>query len=218
MTYKAIIFDLDGTLLDTLDDLADSMNQVLIQLGFPTHAPSAYKLFVGEGVEYLAEQALPKNNRQPSNIQKCVELMRLEYAKRWASKTKIYKGIPELLKELAHQKIKISILSNKPDDFTKVIVKKFLSEWNFEIVQGALKTSPKKPDPQAALKIAQKCELAPHQFIFLGDTKIDMQTACAAGMHPVGAAWGFRSAEELITSGAKALINVPQELLSFFSS
>lgn len=216
MKYKAVLFDLDGTLLDTLEDLADSMNAVLWQMNSPVHPPSSYKLFVGEGVEYLVYQALPADQRQPGTIKKCVALMRTEYAKRWANKTRVYPGIEELLEELASREIKISILSNKPDDFTKAIVQKLFPKQPFEVVLGSHSSRPKKPDPKPALEISRKCSIPPDEFIFLGDTKVDMQTACSAQMYPIGALWGFRMRDELLASGAKHLIQKPDELLKFF--
>jgi phosphoglycolate phosphatase len=214
MKYKAILFDLDGTLLDTLEDLANSMNSVLSSLGFPTHEVSRYKGFVGEGVEYLAYCALPENHRGQEMVSRCMALMREAYRERWAEKTCSYPGIPELLDELSRQGIKMAILSNKPDDFTQLIVAKFLSRWKFQCVMGAQDSLPKKPDPTAALKISKRLGLVPGDFLYLGDTKIDMKTAADAGMYPVGALWGFRSQEELLENGARILIKHPTDLLN----
>ncbi|MBI1884373.1 MAG: HAD family hydrolase [Chlamydiae bacterium] len=210
---KAILFDLDGTLLDTLADLADSMNTVLKSFGLPLHPTESYKDFVGEGVEYLAWSALPEIHRKSDMISRTVKQMREEYHHRWAEKTHPYPGISELLDELERKKIKTAILSNKPDDFTKLIVRKFLGKWKFDVIQGAHDEMPKKPNPSSALQIASKMKVDAKNFIFLGDTKIDMETASRAGMFPVGALWGFRTAEELIASGAKKLIHKPLELL-----
>ena len=214
--YKAVLFDLDGTLLDTLEDLADSMNAALSGLGFPLHPVSSYKDFVGEGVEFLAYSALPEKNRNEATLAECIKRMRQEYGLRWDHKTKPYSGIPELLTELEKRGIRKAILSNKPDDFTKKVAGKFLKDWSFETVLGSQTNFPKKPDPVAALSIAESMKFQPMEFLYLGDTKIDMLTAVAAGMFPVGALWGFRSRQELAESGGKKLIQKPQELLEFF--
>jgi len=216
MKYRAVLFDLDGTLLDTLEDLADSMNAALSAGGFPPHPVSRYKDFVGEGVEFLAYSALPEKHRDEATLAECIKRMRREYGLRWDHKTKPYSGIPELLTEMEKRNIKKAILSNKPDDFTKKVAGRFLKDWSFEIILGSQTAFPKKPDPAAALSIAENMDFDSREFLYLGDTKIDMLTAVAAGMFPVGALWGFRSRQELIESGAKKLIQKPEELLEFF--
>ena len=214
MKYKAVIFDLDGTLLDTLEDIADSMNSVLKQFAFPEYSREVYRYFLGEGIERLVRQALPEDKREQALIMQCVTRMREEYSKRWANKTRPYPEIPELLDALTGRGIKMAILSNKPDDFTKKMVAKFFPRGKFTIIQGEKPFVPKKPDPSAALAIAKNLKIPPHTFLFLGDSEVDMKTALAAGMHPVGVLWGFRTAEELISSGAKALIQNPADLIN----
>ncbi len=214
MNYKAVIFDLDGTLLDTIDDLADSMNFVLDRFQYPTHAVEKYKYFVGDGMLTLVKRALPQEVCTEETAVQCLEAMREEYAQRWADKSKPYKGIPELLDALQAKGIKINILSNKPHEFTQEVVKKLLPDWNFEIIFGERKGIPKKPDPAGALEICSLLGLKPEQVLYLGDTNTDMITANAAGMHAVGVTWGFRPAEELLEHGAKVLIDAPEELLS----
>ncbi len=216
MAYKAVLFDLDGTLLNTIDDLADSMNNVLKKMGFPQHSIESYKIFVGDGMETLAERSLPENKRDKKTVIECLTGMREEYGKNWAVKTRPYKGIPELLDFLERAEIKTAVLSNKPDDFTIVVVKKFLSKWHFDIVRGQKHGSPKKPDPTGALEIANELKISPPEFIYLGDTNTDMRTAVSAGMFPVGVLWGFRTTGEMIESGAKLLIKKPVEIFRFF--
>lgn len=213
MKYKAVLFDLDGTLLNTLQDLADSVNSVLSSYGFPEHGLEAYKYFVGDGIEALAQRALPERHRDKATLAKCITAIREEYRKRWANNTRPYQGIPDLLDALTARNIKLVILSNKPDDSTKATVSKLLSKWQFDIIIGASPSVPKKPDPKAALGIAQRLDIPASEFLYLGDSGIDMKTASAAGMYPVGALWGFRTAEELTANGAKALIRNPSELL-----
>jgi len=212
--FKAVLFDLDGTLLDTIEDLTNSMNAALSRLGFPGHSIEACKQLVGEGIEHFAASALPfGKSRSEAMVARCVGLMREEYRKRWAVKTRPYDGIAELLDALSGRGLGLAVLSNKADDFTKMMVSHFLPQWRFEMVVGAKPSVARKPDPASALCVAEDLRLAPGEILFLGDTKTDMETARAAGMYPVGALWGFRSAEELLRSGAQNLIRRPDELL-----
>lgn len=213
MKFKAVLFDLDGTLLDTIEDLADAMNFVLSRMGFPTHKVEAYKYYVGDGVRDLALRALPEGHRDEETVKKCIPAMRQEYGSRWDRKTRPYPGIPELLDALTARGIKMAVLSNKPDQNTKVVVAKLLSKWRFDVVAGERAGIPRKPDPDAALSIAEQLGIPPQEFLYLGDTNTDMKTAVAAGMYPVGALWGFRTADELLASGAKMLIAKPTDLL-----
>ncbi len=213
MKYKAVLFDLDGTLLDTLEDLSDSVNAVLTASGFPSHNTEAYKYFVGNGLSNLIIKALPENHRDDSTIESCLTAMRLEYGKRWADKTKPYQGVPQLLNGLAENNIKMAILSNKADEFTQLIVKKLLPGWKFDAVFGEGPATPKKPDPAGALKISELLGIPADEFLYLGDTNVDMRTAVLAGMYPVGALWGFRESGELVEGGARVLIPKPEALL-----
>jgi phosphoglycolate phosphatase len=217
LKYPAIIFDLDGTLLDTIEDLADSMNQVLTDLGFPTHTLDDYKTFVGEGVEALIRRALPQDQPRPDLLDRCLGTFREEYSRRWENKTRPYPGIPELLDHLTAMKLRMAILSNKLDHFTRIMVTKLLPRWRFDPVLGARPSVPRKPDPAGALEIAGALHLSPDRFIYLGDTGIDMKTASAAGMVPVGVLWGFRPADELNAQGAKWLLAKPIDLIALLS-
>jgi len=210
---KAVLFDLDGTLLDTLTDLADSMNAVLAELGLPGHPHDAYRYFVGDGLEILARRVLPEGSRTEPLIQRCAEGMRAKYQDHWADKSEPYQGIPELLNSLASRDLRLNILSNKPDDFTRLMVNHFLPNWRWDQVRGARPDTPKKPNPSAALAVAGQLGLAPHQFLYLGDTNTDMRTATAAGMYPVGVLWGFRTQTELEESGAQTVLHHPLDLL-----
>ena len=212
--YKAVLFDLDGTLLNSLDDLADSMNVTLEAVGLPTHDVAKYKYFVGDGVEELARRVVPKDRADEATIRRIMENYRGHYSKRWAAKTRPYDGVPEMLDALAARGVKLAVLSNKPDDFTRLTVEKLLPGRRFDAVQGVTASGVKKPDPSGALAIARQLAIVPGEFLYLGDTNTDMQTAAAAGLFAVGALWGFRTAEELQASGAKVLIERPADLLS----
>ena len=211
MTYKAVIFDLDGTLLDTIDDIADSVNTILTKYGFDTFTTHEYKLMVGEGIEFLVKRAVDKNlERIP---EKYIDEVRTEYHKRWNNKTKPYDGIPDLLNGLSEKNIKLAVLSNKPEEFTIKSIHHFFPNINFEFIMGANLKLPLKPDPTSALKLTNDLALNPSEIIFVGDTKVDMETAVNAEMKPVGVSWGFRSKDELLESGAEIVIDDPRELL-----
>jgi phosphoglycolate phosphatase len=215
MRFKAIIFDLDGTLLNTLRDIGDAVNRVLIRRAFPTHPVDAYKYLVGDGARMLIVRALPADKQDESLIQACMEEFSLEYEKNWNLTTSLYPGISEMLDLIQSLGLKMAILSNKPHEFTIYCVNEFLSGWRFESIMGHNASIPHKPDPAGALMIAGRIGVDPGAFLYLGDTGVDMQTACAAGMFPAGALWGFRSSEELKTKGAKLLVNHPREVAEF---
>lgn len=213
MNFRAVIFDLDGTLLDTLFDLGSSMNNVLERNGFPLHTLEKYKYMIGNGVEYLVTSALPTGSSDKTTIRKMTAEYRNEYNKNWKNRTRPYSGIVELIDELYSAEIKLAILSNKPHDFTEKCVKEFLPFEKFEIVLGHRQDIVPKPDPGGAVEISKKLMISPDRFFYLGDTDVDMKTAIAAGMCPVGVLWGFRTGEELTENGAKILINEPLDLL-----
>jgi phosphoglycolate phosphatase len=215
MSTKAVLFDLDGTLLDTLDDLADSVNAVLAEAGLPTHPVDSYRQFVGEGAALLVTRALPQHMRTSSDVQKFLALFRAEYDRCWKTKTRPYEGIPELLDGLTSRGLKIAVLSNKPDDFAKKCVEHFLPSHGFAAVFGQQDGVARKPDPAGALVIAQSLHLGPHDILYAGDSSIDMLTASRAGMYPMGVLWGFRSRDELVAHGAKSLVERPVEILAF---
>ena len=217
MCFEAILFDLDGTLLDTLEDLGNAANRVLEKYDFPTHTMADYRYFVGDGVVTLMNRALPEDKRNNDTIQICVKTFREEYGKSWNVKTRPYDGVPEMLDALVTHGLKMAVLSNKPDEFTKLCVTEFLPKWAFDMVIGQHNSLPLKPDPAGALEIVKCLDVPPSNFIYLGDTAIDMKTAVAAGMYPVGALWGFRTEKELLENGAQALIKRPQEILTLLN-
>lgn len=213
MKFEAVIFDLDGTLLDTLADLADSMNIALARFGFPTHDIDAYKYFVGDGMEKLTERALPEEQRDGETVKKALAVLKDVYGERQTAKTIPYPGVTDLLDKLCEKGIKSAVLSNKPQEFTQGIIQQLLGKWHFEQILGSRPGVPKKPDPTAAIEIAERLNIAPANFLYLGDTNIDMKTANTAGMYAIGALWGFRTKEELISGGAKKIIAHPLDLM-----
>ncbi len=212
--FQAVILDIDGTLLDTLHDLADSMNSTLRHFGFPVHELEKYKYFVGDGMENLVRRSLPDSAKTgPRLISRCLEMMRQIYERNWNVKSRPYPGIPELLDALTARGLKMAVLSNKPHDLAQRTIEGLLPTWRFEIVMGERPSVPRKPNPYSALEIANRLGVEPAGFLYLGDTPTDMKTANAAGMYAVGALWGFRNAGELIAGGAQKLITKPAELL-----
>jgi phosphoglycolate phosphatase len=219
MKYSAVLFDLDGTLLDTIDDLADAANTVLEKHGWPTHDIADYKYFVGDGVVNLVRRAMPvEESADAMKLADCVREMREQYDECWDNKTKPYVGIPELLTTLTENNIALTVMSNKPHDFTIKCVEKFLGDFQFAVVQGVNEDVPPKPDLTGPALIAETLHLPPQAFAYLGDTNTDMQTAVKAGMLAVGANWGFRPAEELLDAGAEVVIDEPHELLEVLRS
>jgi len=189
---------------------------VLRQFGLATHPVDSYRYFTGQGVYGLAQNALPQGHRDKQSVNKVITLASRQYSKRWSLHTRAYPGIAELLTELEKAGLAKAILSNKPDEFTQIIVKELLGAWSFAAVRGERPPTPKKPDPTGALEIAKKLEIPPDKFLYIGDTDTDMWTATAAGMYPVGVLWGFRP-EELAESGAKKIIKTPLELLKLLN-
>ncbi len=218
MKYEAILFDLDGTLIDTVDDIGDAANRVLSNRGFPMHPISTYYQFIGEGVKVLFTRALPQEKRNEDLINTCLKEFVEDYRRNYDVKSKPYDGIPEMLNALNVRGLKLAILSNKPDPITKDCVTSLLSNWDFDVVFGQRDSVPRKPNPQAALKIAKKLSISPSDFLYLGDTAIDMKTAVSAGMFPVGAAWGFRPLKELKENGARVIIDKPIQLLDLIKA
>lgn len=216
MKFKAVIFDLDGTLLDTLADLATAVNLALAANGFKTHPVEAYKYLVGRGMENLVRSALAEEKPNRATVHELQRQIETEYAKCWADTTGTYAGIPELLDGLTERNISMAILSNKPHSFMQLIVDKFFNSWHFEVVFGARETCPKKPDPAAVKEIADIFELRMEDILYVGDTDTDMQTAHNAGLLPAGVLWGFRTEKELRDNRAWQIAAKPAELLKFF--
>ncbi|MDW7772034.1 MAG: HAD family hydrolase [Desulfobulbaceae bacterium] len=213
MNIKAVIFDLDGTLLNTLEDIAASANRVLEGAGLPAHPVDRYRYFVGEGMRCLIERIVPENERSNDLINDLIRAFIRDYGNNWKVKTSLYDGIATLLDGLQNRGIKLSVFSNKPHDFTIICVREFLSRWTFRAIIGQREGKPRKPDPDGALEIARLLDVDPGMVLYLGDTATDMKTARAAGMIPAGALWGFRTEKELWENGALHVFRQPPEVL-----
>jgi phosphoglycolate phosphatase len=209
---KAIIFDLDGTLIDSLEDIAVCMNQVLEELNLPIHKIEDYKYFVGGGISILVDNALHKDTSEEMK-EKVTQRFKVLYDLNLHDKTKPYEGIYELLDELVKLDFKIGILSNKPHEFTVQYANNLFSKYNMKEVHGQKAHVQKKPDPIAAIEIAKKFETSCEEVYFVGDTMVDMQTAVNAKMIGIGVLWGFRDEEELMSNGATFVVKHPLDIL-----
>ncbi len=209
---KACFFDLDGTLLNSLADIADAVNASLAAFNLPTHTLDAYRYFVGGGVRRLFASVVPDGLPQETLAALGADMKR-RFLSGAANKTEPYEGISDLLLALRQMDLPLAILSNKEDALVKELVKHFFPDVEFVDVRGQGAVFPLKPDPAAALDMAAQLELSPCDIIFIGDTRTDMETAVNAGMIPAGVTWGFRTKEELLKYGAKIVIDRPQELL-----
>ena len=212
MTIRAVLFDLDGTLADSLADLATATNGALAQLGCPTHPVESYRYMVGDGARELCARALPADKQGLQD--EVLRRMRQHYDRHCFDLTKLYAGIPELISALAERRHRLAVLSNKPDDFTQRMIAHYFQPSPFAVVRGQLPNVPLKPDPTAAQQIAQELGIPPAHWLYLGDTNTDMRTARAAGMHAVGVLWGFRARDELVESGAEHIVARPEDVLA----
>lgn len=212
MKYKGIIFDLDGTLVNSLEDISDAMNTVLTNLNYPTHTYDTYQYFIGSGLRNLVSKALPSSNNDEEQIEICFDCMIAEYREVCTLKTKPYNGIVELLDNLTSQNIKLAVFSNKADELTKKIAAEIFPDY-FDAAIGLSTEALKKPNPFEAVEISKNWNLKPEEILFVGDSDIDMQTAINANMFPVGVSWGYRTKDELISSGAKLVLNKPLDLI-----
>jgi len=218
MTLKSpdlITFDLDGTLADTIDDIAESVNRTLSQFKLPTHEIAVYKRMVGDGFRTLIERALPQGHLCDAALfEQVFECAVHEYASHSLENTKPFPGMTQTLEELSRKRIRLAVLSNKPDAMSKTIVQSLFGDIPFVAVWGNNPERPRKPDPSAVLEICDATHARPQHSFFVGDSGVDMKTGKAAGMIAVGALYGYRSREELEKAGADYCIATPFELLS----
>ena len=211
--YQAVIFDLDGTLLDTLDDLADAANQTLAHFGQPTHSIDAYRLFVGDGLLTLIDRIIPDGRRGPEDLARYAAKFQELYMANWDATSRPYPGIEEMVAQLAASPLRLCVLSNKPQAFTQLCVQRFFGSDCFELVFGERPGVAKKPDPAGALEIADTLGLEPAVILYVGDTATDMKTGQGAGMDTVGVLWGFRDRAELEEHRAGLIVATPKEIV-----
>ncbi len=210
--FQAVIFDLDGTLADSLRDIAEAMNRSLTEHGLPTHPVDAYRTMVGEGIETLGRRVVPSGFS--GDLQSVITRYRDEYDRLDHVHTFPYAGVEAMLDALTAAGLRLAVLSNKRDDFTLKLVAQRFGRWAFADVRGEREGVPRKPDPTAAFELALALNVLPANIAFVGDTSVDMKTATAAGMRPIGCLWGFRGRDELLAAGARELLTTPMDLLS----
>jgi phosphoglycolate phosphatase len=212
---RAAIFDLDGTLLDSLHDIGTAMNHALATHGLPVHPLASYRHFVGNGIQTTVARALPSGQQEMHPA--VLAAFRAFYAEHMLDHTRPFPGVPEVLTQLRSQGVKLAVLSNKANATTRQLVALLLPGVRFDAVYGERDGVPRKPDPTAALAIADELGVKPGDCAFIGDTAVDMDTACAASMYGVGVTWGFRDVEELQAHGARAIARTSDELLQALS-
>jgi phosphoglycolate phosphatase len=215
MLYKVAIFDLDGTLLNTLADLADSMNDALSAQGFLIHSAANYKQMIGNGVTNLVKRALPSD--RPEMLGPTLRLMRDNYAKNALNKTRPYDGVLETVRKLHKSGVKLAVLTNKDQSFSVHIVEHYFGKDTFQLIWGAIPGRPIKPDPAALCELLAQLKVRPDEAVFVGDSGVDMDVARAASVYSVGVTWGFRSRQELLEHQALAVIDTPAELMKLMA-
>ena len=213
LKFDGVIFDLDGTLADTLDDLADALNRVLSSEELAVYDYAAVKYMIGNGIRQLIVDALPLEQRTEETITRCFDRFIADYGKHCLVKTRLYDGVTQLLSALRADAVKLAVFSNKADELTQRIADALIGSKNLDVIIGAQPGIPLKPDSAAALLVSSRLGIAPGRIAYLGDTPIDMLTATAAGMIPVGVSWGFRTKDELVENGASIVLDHPLELL-----
>jgi len=214
MKYKGLIFDLDGTLLDTLKDLADAANASLDHFGFPVHSTDSYRYFVGEGLHTLVQRILPDSANE-NDVKKIMKKFAEIYTSNWNANSAPYPGIIDMLQALSEAGLQLAVLSNKPHKFTKICVDTFLPDSTFSYVYGKRDGVARKPDPVGALEIAEKMNLSVNEILYVGDTATDMKTGNSAGMKTIGVEWGFRERKELEANNAWKIASTPAEVVSY---
>lgn len=209
---KAVIFDLDGTLLNTLDDLADSTNYALSKFGYPIRTIEEVRQFVGNGVAKLIERAIPEGKNNP-NFEKCLAIFKENYAQNMYNKTAPYNGIIEMLSNLKTKGIKIAVVSNKFDLAVKELCKKYFEEFiDFAAGENEAQGIKKKPAPDTVISVLNEFNFASEDAVYVGDSDVDIMTAKNSKMPCISVTWGFRDEKFLLENGATILINAPSEI------
>jgi len=214
--YKGVIFDLDGTLVDTLGDISAAMNKALKLNGFPELKTEEFKDKVGWGIKRLAFLSIPEEARQEKTAITVAEDAARLYAEEPLVYSRIYPGMAELVSLLRQKKIKTAVLTNKPDIVAQKVINGLFPLFSFNIIQGEIQGKPRKPDPACVWELLVDLDLTPSNVIFAGDSEIDMETAVSSGCFPMGVIWGYRSLEVIKSAGARGIIEKPEELLDFF--
>jgi len=215
--FSAVVFDLDGTLLNTIEDISYCLNSVLDEHGYPTHSLDRCRQMVGFGMRVLIKKAVPEEAHDEAITEPLLKEMQACYAEHWNERSRPYDGIDTLLNAIDELGLKKAVLSNKPDRFTRQCTEELLAPWTFDAIMGFREEIPAKPDPQGALRVADMLGVSPSSILYVGDSGVDMETAVAAGMYPLGVLWGYRPAEDLLATGARHLVSTPEEIIPLLS-
>lgn len=210
---KLVVFDLDGTLVNSVYDLADAVNTVLERYGYPIHKTDKYYQFVGNGTVKLVERALPEYARDKANVERLHSAFLKQYSEHCLDKTIAYNGVAELLDKLSEMGIKTAVASNKTDVFTKLIVKELFCSHSFQDAVGKLDGVPRKPSPEIVHSILKKTDVKADEALYVGDSDVDVMTGHNAGLLVCGCEWGFRGKEELVRAGCDFLLEKPEDLI-----
>lgn len=208
-----VIFDLDGTLLNTIDDLANATNHAMTALGFPTHGLWVYPSMVGNGVKKLIERALPDDARTEKNIRDALDAFREYYNEHCCDATVPYPGIPELLEDLTAKGVNLAVTSNKYEFAVSKIIDHYFPNANFRAILGNVDGLPRKPDPSIVFKALSMCPTPKAQVLYVGDSGVDMETARRACVESVGVTWGYRPISELKQAYADHIISTPSQII-----
>ncbi len=211
---QLVIFDLDGTLLDTISDLGAATNYALRSFGYPEHNLSSYTKFVGNGITRLIERSLPEDDKTPETVAKVLEKFTEYYNEHKTDLTKPYPGIPELLKELESMGLKLAVASNKYQAAVVSLIRHYFPDINWCAVEGQKEGVPTKPDPSIVFEILAKCPTRESKVLYVGDSGVDMETARRACVDSCGVSWGFRSVKELRDHHADNIVNTPDEIIT----
>ena len=214
---KAVFFDLDGTLVNSLEDLATSANYALKEFGFPQHAVEKYKYFIGDGMQKLIERVLPENERTAEIKQRVFQSFWNHYAEHYIDKTVVYDGIKELLTDLRKEGLKIAVVSNKAQEMALEVTNKLLGD-SLDVVCGKQEGYLPKPDPKLTMKTMGEMGVKPEECVFIGDSGMDAATAVNIGCVGIGVLWGFRTEDELLDNGAKFIVEKPNRILDIIHS
>ncbi|MBO4693580.1 MAG: HAD family hydrolase [Clostridia bacterium] len=210
---KAVLFDLDGTLANSLADLAAATNYAMGVFGFPSRETEEFKYFAGDGMPKMIERALPENHKDAKTVSQIMPTFLEYYGKHYCDNTSAYCGMPEVINKLKLKGVKIAVVTNKNQEMADKVINKLYGK-TFDFIFGKRENLPAKPDPTAAFITMDALNVKPEECIFVGDSKMDVMTGVNSGAYPVGVLWGFRSEDELISGGARSIIKKPQEILA----
>lgn len=215
MKYNTIIFDLDGTLLNTIEDIKDSVNYALDKCGFPKRSLEEINSFVGNGTDYLIEKAVPSNTKK-NKLSNCTQIYRKHYKTNMDNKTAPYEGILEMIKKLKGDGYKLAVVSNKFDFAVKTLCKKYFSEF-LEVAIGESSSIKRKPAPDTVFKAMKELDSKKEVCIYVGDSDVDVKTAHNVGIECIGVSWGFRGRQVLEKEGADYIIDRPEEIYNIIA-